>query len=118
VAIPRDLCTLSARDLQLLDECLRGVLEDRDAFPDEEFSTIMGLDRADYARFVDGWRTTFCTESTAPSWRGSSELAWGMLQNALNNIIGYPHRSAVAPARSEVERLWARVFGAPYGAAP
>jgi 8-oxo-dGTP pyrophosphatase MutT (NUDIX family) len=49
-------------------------------FPDWEFSTIFGFNRAEIARHAD----TFCEPMDAEQWRA--------LNSAFNNLLGYPHQ--------------------------
>jgi hypothetical protein len=67
----------------LIRECLRATA-DGPFFPDWEFDTLIGVDRETVRNVGKGW-----PERTVP--QVDFQCA---VQNALNNLTGYPHKRA------------------------
>jgi hypothetical protein len=75
------VASLTENEHGLIRECLRATA-DGPFFPDWEFSTIMGVDRETVRKVGQDW-----PERTVP--QVDFQCA---VQNALNNLIGYPHK--------------------------
>jgi hypothetical protein len=65
------------RELEILQRGLHLLAVDESIIPDWEFSILMGDSRADFAAMLDRWSPT----------DGDTSL----IQNGLNNLLGYPH---------------------------
>lgn len=102
-------CT--ADDRKLIGECLTAAVEGP-FFPDWEFSTLFGLDRADVAEVRKLW----------PNVSDEDQRVALAVSNTLGNLIGYPHRQekewsrfiSVPPEHlAEVLKRWQRPPGVP-----
>jgi hypothetical protein len=94
---------LTSADDDVIRRSLRAVVEGP-FFDDTEFNTLLGLDRAAMAAVLDAWPT--------PAATGDRDLA---VNNALDNLLGYPHdhRGAgferlVGVSEAEVRAVFAR----------
>jgi hypothetical protein len=72
---------LSARQADIVKACLRISADEPCVFPDWEFSTLFGLERSEVAAVARAWPDVDC---------GSPVVA-DAVQNAMNNLLGYPH---------------------------
>ena len=72
---------LSENERQIVLECLRAAYEGP-FFPDEEFHTIFGLYRAEIGEVISSW----------PDIDESQLNVKLAINNAMNNLLGYPHR--------------------------
>jgi hypothetical protein len=75
---------LSERDLGIVAECLRAAV-DGPFFPEWEFHALFGLSREEVRSVLSTWPQTSDTEM--------EDIA---VNNALNNLLGYPHDEAEA----------------------
>ena len=75
----RRLSGLTPAESQLVRRCLRAAVHGP-FFPDAEFETLFGMSRRDVAAIADTWPPDERHEDV--------RLA---IQNALNNLLGYPH---------------------------
>jgi hypothetical protein len=102
---------MSLRDLtkseqNVVLECLRASVEGP-FFPDWEFQTIFGLERTAVEGVVNRW----------PVDDEQDEVAHLAINNALNNLIGYPHRREhewpqhISVPAAEVGRIFAKWRG-------
>lgn len=71
---------LSDEDVKIIGDCLAAVIEGP-FFPEWEFQTLFGLERADVARVARSWPNISAEDETV-------DLA---VNNALVNLTGYPH---------------------------
>jgi hypothetical protein len=72
---------LSSEQRRLVAACLDAVVRGPYIDDDDEFATVMGVSRREAADVAAAW--------PQPARTGDSFLAVG---NALNNLLGYPHR--------------------------
>ena len=70
---------LTPRDISLIGQSLRAAVEGP-FFPDWEFATLMGMSRSDLARVQQEWPRNIEQDAVRTA-----------VNNALNNLIGYPH---------------------------
>jgi hypothetical protein len=70
---------LSKDDLEIVGACLTAAV-DGPFFPDWQFSTLFGLDRAEVASVTRAW----------PDVSDEDEIADRAVNNALRNLAGYP----------------------------
>ena len=73
---------LSPDELKILHRCLRATADDKELFPDWEFHSLFGLDRAEFVTVLDTW----------PRLDESKLITRVAIQNSLNNLLGYPHQ--------------------------
>lgn len=71
---------LEPQEQRVVLECLKASTEGP-FFPDWEFSTLFGLDREEIRAVVDRW----------PVDDRFDEKAAVAINNAMNNLLGYPH---------------------------
>ena len=94
---------LTADEKRVVFECLRAAVEGP-FFPDWEFHTLFGLHRQEVARIV----------AALPDIDDSDENVSLAINNAINNLLGYPHRDATAWRKfisvpeTEVRRIYAK----------
>jgi len=74
------LDNLKPQEQKVVLECLRASTEGP-FFPDQEFSTLFGLSRSEVRAVIDQW----------PVDDRSDEKAALAINNAINNLLGYPH---------------------------
>jgi hypothetical protein len=74
------LDNLKRQEQKVVLECLRASTEGP-FFPDQEFSTLFGLSRSEVRSVMDQW----------PVDDRSDEKAALAINNAINNLLGYPH---------------------------
>ena len=74
------LLDLRGHEREIVFECL-GAAVDGPFFPDDDFHTIFGLEREDVAEIVKSW----------PDVDDSDEDVSTAINNAMNNLLGYPH---------------------------
>ena len=72
---------LSLDEQQLVERCLEAVVHGPYLDDDDEFETVMGIARADVAATLDAW--------PEPAPHAQNFMA---VSNAMNNLLGYPHR--------------------------
>jgi hypothetical protein len=74
------LDNLNSQQQNVVLECLKASVEGP-FFPDWEFSVLFGLERAEVREIVDQW----------PVDDRSDDKAARAINNAMNNLLGYPH---------------------------
>ncbi len=79
------LQTLTDDEKRVVFECLRAAA-DGPFFPDWEFHTLFGLRRQEVARIV----------ATLPNIDDSDESVSLAINNAMGNLLGYPHGQTAA----------------------
>ena len=90
-----DLHQISDSDKALIGQVLRAAAVGP-FFPDWEFHTLFGLTREEVRSVADAWPNVDL---------GSTDVARAV-NNALNNLLGYPHgKDAVWPQWMSVDRL-------------
>lgn len=77
---PSGIKTLSAKEQELVRQCIRASVEGP-FFPEEEFSTIFGVTRSEAAEVLSQW----------PKVDESNDVVHMTINNSLNNLLGYPH---------------------------
>src|SRR5262245_24333803 len=98
---------LSESEMQVIGDCLRAAA-DGPFFPDWEFSTIFGLERAEVKSIAAEW----------PRVAEDDEDVIRAVQNSLNNLLGYPHgmkaalREWVPGAPSAIRQVFEKWLGA------
>jgi hypothetical protein len=94
------LVDLTPREVEVVGRCLRAPAEGP-FFPDWEFHTLFGLERAEVAAIVARW-------PLADDRDADVRLA---INNSFNNLLGYPHdepeafRELVGETEEEVGRI-------------
>ena len=78
---PMPLTTLTSAEQQVVFECLRCIAEDNVVFPAWEFPTIFGIDLATFKQVYQRW----------PAVDDAQETTRLAINNAMNNLLGYPH---------------------------
>jgi len=97
---------LSDADKAIVGQALRAAA-DGPFFPDWEFHTLFGLERSEVRAIADAW----------PEILASPEDVTAAVNNAFNNVLGYPHRKdAVWPQwisidRRQLNELFSRIRG-------
>lgn len=92
-------------DSEVIRQCLWAAA-DGPFFPDWEFHTLFGFERAEIRRIAERW----------PVWEDPVEQS-NAVSNAFNNLLGYPHgrwdawHDYITPASSDVARVFARWRG-------
>ena len=76
------LADLNQKERGVVSECLRAALEGT-FFPDWEFSTLFGLTRDEVRRVLSSW----------PHPDEDDENVVRAIDNSMNNLLRYPHRS-------------------------
>jgi len=76
------LANLDEKAREVIRECLRATAEGP-FYPDWEFGTIFGLERADVKRILMAW----------PEVNEADDYVVKAINNSLNNILGYPARN-------------------------
>ena len=71
---------LDPEELDVVRDCLRAAAEGP-FFPDWEFSTLFGLERAELKSILQSW----------PDLNENDEVVVRAINNAFNNLLGYPH---------------------------
>lgn len=71
---------LTDKEQRIVYECLEAAVEGP-FFPEEEFHTLFGLERDTVRRILEAWPVDDERDETAT-------LA---INNAMNNLLGYPH---------------------------
>jgi hypothetical protein len=71
---------LSKEDLKIVRECLVAAVEGP-FFPEWEFPTLFGLERADVAKVMQSW----------PNVSGDDKTVTVAVSNTIGNLVGYPH---------------------------
>jgi hypothetical protein len=74
------LDNLNPQEQEVVLECLKASTEGP-FFPDWEFSTLFGLERNEVREIIEQW----------PVDDQSDEKAARAINNAMNNLLGYPH---------------------------
>jgi len=96
---------LSARDVEIIRDCLAAAVRGP-FFPDWEFQTLMGLERAGVEQVLAAWPASISSEN--------QDVA---VNNVLNNLLGYPHEewdawpSYISVQPAEVASVLARWRG-------
>jgi hypothetical protein len=83
-----DSSSLSDTEKAIVGQALRAAA-DGPLFPDWEFQALFGLERTTVRTIADGW----------PELRRPSEEVARAVNNALNNLLGYPHGKDVVWSR-------------------
>ena len=91
---PRGLASLTQREREVVFQCLRAA-SDGPFFPDWEFHTLFGLERAQVRRIA----------GAAPHVDDSDEDTVLAIHNALGNLLGYPH---------DQEHAWPHFISVPH----
>jgi hypothetical protein len=97
------LSGLTDREAEVVLRCLRAAVEGP-FFPEWEFHVLIGLSRAEVAALAARWPNIDDTETQVQ----------GAINNALNNLLGYPHnepeafRERVGESVQEVKRIFAK----------
>ena len=73
---------------EVVPTCLRVAVES-DLFPEWEFHTLMGLDRAHVAEILDAWPDPPPNAPTGYDTAEDAQLT--AVNNVLNHLLGYPH---------------------------
>jgi hypothetical protein len=96
---------LSNEEVKIIGDCLAAAVEGP-FFPEWEFQTLFGLERADVARVSRSW----------PNISVEDEIVDLAVNNALGNLTGYPHGedlsrfiSATPERLSEILEKWKRI---------
>ena len=91
---------LARQDTTIIEGCLRAAVEGP-FFSDRLFHTLFGLERSEVAAVLQQWPEVQDTET-----------AYLAINNAINNLLGYPHRAteedwdAFVPVSREELRLF------------
>jgi hypothetical protein len=102
----RGLSSLTEREKEVVFECLRAASEGP-FFPESEFATLFGLERAQV-------RGIAATASRIDDSRNDAALA---INNALANLLGYPHHQEsawpqfISVPEDEVRRIFTKWRG-------
>ena len=97
------LADLTKAERRVVFECLRAAAEGP-FFPDWEFHTLFGLERVRVAEIAAAW----------PPADSEERDVWLAINNAMNNLLGYPHgqeaawRDHISVDSAEVERIFAK----------
>ena len=103
------LSDLTSDELRVVHACLECVAAGDVILHDVEFHTIMSIEPAQLQSLLNAW----------PDVDDSSELVWTAINNAFNNLLGYPHvfqdnwDSRISYARAEVQRVFSKWRGRP-----
>ena len=87
----RDYWCMTPDDERTIQECLRAAVEGP-FFPEWEFQTLMGLERAEVAAVLAEWPGTTRSDDQVVA-----------VNNVLNNLLGYPHAASEQTWRSYIE---------------
>ena len=79
---------MTAADEELIAKCLKAAVDGPYLSDDDEFEAIMGIDRAQARATLEAW--------PEPAAHGQTDL---VVNNALNNLLGYPHKQWRALSR-------------------
>jgi hypothetical protein len=95
---------LSARDVEIVRDCLTAAVHGP-LFPDWEFSTLIGCTRDEANQVFSDWPAS-----------GDAEDQDVVVNNVLNNLIGYPHGGRrwsefISASPDEVAHVFARWRG-------
>lgn len=71
---------LDSEELEVVKDCLRAAVEGP-FFPDWEFHTLFGLERAEVKSILKSW----------PNLNENDEAVVLAINNSFNNLLGYPH---------------------------
>jgi hypothetical protein len=102
----RGLASLTEREKELVFECLRAA-SDGPFFPDWEFTTLFGLEREQVRRIA----------AAAPHIDDARKEAALAINNALANLLGYPHHQEhawsqfISASSEEVSRVFGKWRG-------
>lgn len=97
------LSALTDEEKEVVFQCLRAAV-DGPFFPEWEFFALFGLNRQDVARIVN----------TLPQVDDSEEIVSLAINNAMANLLGYPHggtiawRQFISVSQDEVQRIFER----------
>ena len=103
-----DLSHISDSDKAVVGQALRAAV-DGPFFPDWEFHTLFGLTRNEVRAVADAW----------PNVELNSADVSLAVNNALNNLLGYPHRQEsvwsqwLSISSSELDELFCRLRRSP-----
>ena len=98
--------SLTSEEKEVVRQCLRAAVEGP-FFPEWEFGTIFGLERDEVAAVFAAW----------PDLDDSRNRDGLAVNNALNNLLGYPHRREerwsdyISASRDEVAGVLAKFRG-------
>jgi hypothetical protein len=107
--LPMALRDLTDDELQVVRTCLDCVAAGDVILHDADFAVIMGIDVATFLTVVAAW----------PGIDDGQEDVWLAINNAFNNLLGYPHAShdswdeRIPVPREEVRRVFALWRGGP-----
>jgi len=76
------LSDLRPAEMDVLHRCMKATAQDAALYPDWEFPTIFGLNRAEFIKILGAWPELDEAQLDV-------QLA---IQNSLNNLLGYPHQ--------------------------
>jgi hypothetical protein len=98
--ISMPLTDLNAAERNIVKECLRAAV-DGPFFPDWEFHSLFGLERAEVKKVLQSW----------PELNEADETVAVAINNSFNNLLGYPDDKKLWPkflsvTRSEVARIF------------
>lgn len=79
--------SLTSEEVEVLASCLRAAVEGP-FFPEWEFSTLLGFERAEVEAVANSWPAT-----------ADGEREYRVLSAVLNNLLGYPHNVTAASWR-------------------
>ncbi len=98
---------LTTKEQEIVLNCLKACM-DETFFPDWEFHTLTGAEKAEVQEIIDMWpKADFNTGYTKP-----------LVLNVLNNLLGYPHGvtdeawdTAIGAEPKELDKLWEKING-------
>lgn len=96
---------MEGEDSEVIRQCLFAAANGP-FFPDWEFGTLFGLDRDEVRQIAEAW----------PVWENEREQSRAV-SNALNNLLGYPHKhweawpGYISVGPREVALIFARWLG-------
>lgn len=95
------LAQLKEEEREVVRQCLRAVVEGS-FFPDSEFQTLFGLERAEIKTVLESW----------PHLDDSQEIVGLAINNSFVHLLGYPHRREnewtrfISASETEVTRIF------------
>jgi hypothetical protein len=97
---------LNPEELDVVRDCLRAAAEGP-FFPDWEFATLFGLERAQVNSILHSW----------PDLNENDETVMLAINNSFNNLLGYPHglidnwSNFIRVDRQELARIYTKWRG-------
>lgn len=99
------LVDLSGEEKTVVYDCLRCVASGKVILHDWEFETIMGLEVSEFLAVVVQW----------PDVDDSDTVVYLAINNAMNNLLGYPHGKELSrymdASRPEIARIFTKWRG-------